>query len=247
MKAHYIMTKQEIIKEYGRDLERVGVNVFCVTKQELLRIINFRCRHKHDFRSHPNCYRESKDNLIEKIAVLDIETSNLDANFGIILSWCIKPLSEKIIENNITFEDIKKGTKDRRLTKILIDELCKYNRIVTHYGTYFDIGFIRTRALKHGFDFPDYGQIWHTDVWKIAKRKLKLNSNRQGTVAEAILGENIKTRIHSESWLDMQFGNIQQQKDAIAYIVDHNRKDVIQLERNYLKLRRFVREGKNSI
>lgn len=236
-------TKKQLIEEYGDKLRKLGVNLNVVTKQEILQTINFRCVHKHNFVTHPRCYRNSKENFIEKIACLDLETSNLHANFGMILSWGIKVVGGGYLKDVIREND----NFDERIVKSCVDELKKFNRVVGHYSTYFDIPFLRTRALHWEIDFPEYGSIYHTDVWKIARRKLCLHSNRQGSVAETILHQDIKTRIHPQIWLDIQFGSKSQKEKAIKYIVDHNLKDVKQLEGNYLKLRKFVREGKNSI
>jgi len=237
------MIKKDIIKIYGERLKELGVNLNVLTKDDLLAILNFRCEHKHSVFTHPNCFRKSNSRGLEKVACLDLETSNLHANFGMILSWAIKFIDGKY------FKDVvQEGDEfDYRIVKTCIDVLKKADRVVGHYSTYFDIPFLRTRALYWNIDFPEYGSIYHTDVWKIARRKLRLHSNRQGSVAEAVLHQNIKTRIHPQIWLDIQFGSKAKKEKAINYIVDHNIKDVKQLESNYLKLRKFVREGRNSI
>jgi len=117
------------------------------------------------------------------------------------------------------------------------------------HNSRFDIPYIRTRALKWGLDdrFPAYGQLYHTDVWRIARTKLKLHSNRQGSVASGIGEIDIKTKIHPHTWLTMQFGTPQERSDAIAEITEHCCLDVEQLATNYRRLAPFVREGRRSI
>ena len=154
------MTKKELLNEYGEQLKILGVNLNVTTKEDLLSIINFRCQHKHSPFTHPKCYRKIDGGAIEKIACLDIETSNLQANFGIILSWVIKTVG-----GSYSKDVIKQGDKlDCQIVKSCVNALCKFNRVVGHYSTYFDIPFLRTRALYWGIDFPEYGSIYHTDV-----------------------------------------------------------------------------------
>lgn len=218
-------------------------------KDELLDRLNFKCSHGHNGFSHPNCYAKEKG-LKERIGCLDIEASNLKANFGIVLSWAIKVIdSDVIIYDNVTEEDLKNNRYDKRIIETLCDELENFDRIVTHYGERFDVPYLRTRAFKWGLEdrFPHYGELYHTDVWKIARNKLCLHSNRQGIVGEAVQHIDIKTRIVPDIWLAMQFGSERVRRNAIAYIVDHCDNDVLQLEGNYLKLRDFAREGRTSI
>jgi len=240
--------KRDLLRDYGQQIKDLGINLNICTKQDLLKIVNFRCEHKHSAFTHPSCYKNAPDNQIEKVGVLDIETSNLHGDFGIILSWCIKVSGSKVVyKDYITPSDIHKGLKDKRITVSVIEHLKLFDRLVTQFGTYFDLPFIRTRAEKHDLDFPCEGSIYHTDVWKIAKRKLRLHSNRQGSIAETVLNQDIKTRIHPDKWLEIQFGTPQERKSAIDYIVDHNEKDVKQCDEIYLRIRKYVKEGRTSI
>ena len=45
----------------------------------------------------------------------------------------------------------------------------------------------------------------------------------------------------------IKYGDCKSRNKAIEYILDHNTKDVIQLEGNYLALSPFIKEGRNSI
>jgi uncharacterized protein YprB with RNaseH-like and TPR domain len=218
-----------------------------MNKADILAIFKYRCEHYKDGWEHRSCYEKSVKSGGEKIALFDIETSQLKANFGVMLSWAIKSLNGKIVHDVINLRDISRGVLDKRVVSTCVSELKKYDRVVGHYSKYFDIPFTRTRAVYWGIDFPKYGEMYHSDTWFMAKSKLALHSNRQGAVAETILHEDIKTRIHPDIWTQMQFGSKKMKKEAIAYIVKHNIIDVKQLEGNYLKLREFVKEGRTSI
>jgi uncharacterized protein YprB with RNaseH-like and TPR domain len=222
-------------------------NIVRATPEELKWLASHTCRHGHKFISHFNCYMHEL-HVKEKIGALDIEASNLDANFGVMLSWAIKVVEEDITYYDVlTLEDLEDGVVDKRIVETCVDTMLSFDRLVGHYSCRFDIPFIRTRAEYHHTYFPEYGLIYHSDVWMMAKKKLKLHSNRQDVVAECIQGENIKTRLHPQKWQDVQFGNSLKRKAALKYVLEHNLKDVEQLEGNYLRLRKYVKETRTSI
>ena len=212
-----------------------------MSKQGILELFRWRCSHGHSGIAHYSCYLKEEHGG-ERIGFLDLECSNLKANFGIILSYCIKDHGGEILYDCITKEDLDTDL-DKRITKACINDLLKFERVVTHYGERFDLPYLRTRALYWGLDFPGAGEIVHTDVWKIARRKLCLSSNRQGVISEAINRKSLKTRIDSRHWIKALMG----EKKALDYILDHNMKDVIDLEKNYNKLVKFAKKSNTSI
>ena len=206
-----------------------------------------RCEaHGHRYTSHLNCFKEEEQHP-EKVCGLDLECSGLQADFGLILSWAIKPLDGDIVYDCLTLDDIDKGVQDKRITESCIDELVKYDRVFGHYSTYFDIPFLRTRALVHKLWFPGYGVIKHTDVWMMARKKLKIHSNRQDSVSQTLTQKSDKTRIHPDVWLKAQFGTKKQRKEALKYILEHNLIDVTELEENYKTLLPYVNKTHSSI
>ena len=213
-------------------------------KDEILDLFKWRCSHGHNGISHYNCWIREKD-FGEKVGFIDIETSNLAANFGIILSWCIKPAGKgkKIIYGVITKEDLVSGDMDKRIVGDCIDTMRQFNRLIGHYSSRFDLPFLRTRALYWDLDFPVYGEIIQEDVWDIARRVLRLHSNRQDVVADSILGKTRKTRFDAKYWIMALQGN----PEALKYVLDHNKGDVRDLEENYNKLSQFTRKGRRSI
>lgn len=166
--------------------------------------------------------------------------SNLDANWGIILSYAIKVKdSDKIYQGVINKSDVTKfhaDQTDKRILTQLIKDLQNFDRIVAHFGRRFDIPYMRTRALMMGLDFPAFGSIKNDDTWVFAKKKLKLNSNRLDTIEMALFGEAKKTRLMSKYWIGAARGDT----DALKYIVDHNVQDVLTLERIWYKLRDYA-------
>jgi uncharacterized protein YprB with RNaseH-like and TPR domain len=221
-------------------------------KEDWLWLFNHRCRHGHRYIEHMACYVQDYGDVppsqrAERVAFFDIEASNLDANFGIMISWVVKELDkDELYIDHLTQQDIitsEFDKPDKRITQNLINVLSQFDRVVGHYSSKFDLPFVRTRALYCGLDFPAYGQLYQDDTWSIAKSKLKLNSNRLDTIAQVILGKSDKTRIEYKYWLGALHGD----KESIDYIVEHNKIDVIELEKVWKAIHKFQRPAKRSI
>jgi len=212
--------------------------------------------HRHRFTRHFNCFIKQFD-IQEKKGALDIEAGGLNADFDIMLSYCIKTIGEnEYLYDYITKRDLDAGNYDKRLIETLIPSIKQYDRIVTHYGDAgrFDIPFIKARylwlkarGLYEGEDFPSWGEVYQSDTYTFAKRTLKITSRRQNSIANAILGKDVKTKIDKDYWMDVKYGNKEQHMKAVEYILDHNMRDCEQLEDNYITLLPFVKESKKSL
>lgn len=214
-------------------------------KTEIVYLATHNCEHKHTYLTHYACYLRDHPDL-ERLGFLDIEASNLDADFGIILSWCIKDAnSKKIHEGRITRHDIESaeaGDEDKRVVQELVGNLKYFDHVVTYYGTKFDIPYIRTRAVACGVDFPVFGTLKHTDLYYIVRHRFKLSSNRLENACRVIMKKTQKTRIDSKFWR----GGARGDEASLAYILDHNRKDVLDLEALYQKVILFSRKVERS-
>jgi uncharacterized protein YprB with RNaseH-like and TPR domain len=161
------------------------------------------------------------------------------ADFGIVLSYCIKDGdSKKIYEGVLTPTQIKHakaGDEDKDLITKCIDDLHQFDRIVTYYGTGFDLPFLRARAIVCGLDFPVFGSIKHTDLYYLVRNKFKLSSRRLENACRVLLGKTQKTRIENSFWR----GAVRGDKKSLEYVLDHNRKDVLDLELLYKKVIEF--------
>jgi len=186
----------------------------------------------------------------EKIGFLDIEASNLHADFGIVYTYCILPLeNNKIIKRWVTVEDLKKGYQDKRLLQQFVKDIQKFNRIVVQYGSdnKFDIPFLRTRCVKWGIHFPEYGFHYISDTYNILKAKFRLHSNRLESACKLF---NIPAKEHKLDptiWSEMISCNQKRIKKAIKYILQHNIEDVYSLRALYKKIWRYARNPKRSI
>lgn len=220
----------------------MGINLANYKKDEIVKMNAWKCEHSHTGVEHPQCYLRAHGMDLKR-CFFDIESCGLQGNWDFMLTYSIKPEGEdKIISGAVTKKEIDDGTFDKRIVKECIDNLMKFDRVYTYYGSRFDIPFLRTRALELGVEFPSYGALTHKDIYFIARYKLKLHSNRLATVCD-LLGIKGKTHQNPTTWRLATGGN----KKALDEILLHNQWDVRILEEVYHKLKDFVKESETSI
>jgi uncharacterized protein YprB with RNaseH-like and TPR domain len=206
------------------------------------------CKHGHTYIEHYQCFLVDKPNtcpFVEKVGYFDIESTGFNADFCYTTSYAILGDDTKIIGRVLTPYEIKHGIFDKKLVEEICKDLFKFNRIVVHYGSdrKFDIPFVRSRALKFGYEFPLYKDIWVTDTWNISFTKLKLRNNRLKTICE-FFGIEAKTHpLNPDIWLKSSIGD----KEALQYIWEHNVEDVESLKAVYKLLEPYVLKGQRSI
>lgn len=179
-----------------------------------------------------------------KIISFDIEASNLSADFGIVLSAGFKEVGKgkpevlNILDYRDSSGDLIKA--ERRLLKDISAKLLEGDVWLTHYGTWYDIPFINTRLIYHRLPVlpPNYA---HIDTWKVSRNRLKLRNNRLITLQEHLGTFEEKNAIRPEQWLRALGGH----KPSMAYIVEHNRRDVVVLEEVYEILKPLILDHPN--
>lgn len=224
------------------------LNVASLSKEEIIWLAMHRCNaHNHRFLNHYECYkREILDFKRERIGILDIESTALDADFGFILSYAIKDADTgEVLGRVLSSSEIMDGTYDRQLCKDLVADMLKFDRIVGYYikDRRFDIPFIRSRCLQWNVAFPAYGELKITDVYDIVKNKMKLSRSSLG-VACGFLNIPAKGhRLTGKKWMDARTGK----KKGLDWVWKHNVEDVDSTLRLYNKVSKFVRKQKVSI
>jgi len=159
------------------------------------------------------------------------------------LTYCIKPLGGPVMKRCISRPDLLAGKFDRSLCKQFLDDATQFERIVTYYGSRYDVPFLRTRCLTHELDFPAFGSVFHTDAYYAVRSKLKLHSNRLEAACTAL---GIPSKGHKLSpmvWRDAGVGN----KKALEHVLAHNVEDVESLEALWRRLTGCFRATKTSI
>jgi uncharacterized protein YprB with RNaseH-like and TPR domain len=174
---------------------------------------------------------------------LDIETTNLNADFAYMISYAMKVRGEdKVYSGVISKEEIFSGNFDKRLVSECVENLSKFKRIYTYYGTKFDLPFLRSRAVYHKIDFIPYGLIQHQDIYYLIRNKFRFSRNRLEGVTE-FLGIEGKTKLSGNIWVRATIGD----KESLDYILKHNIADVAILEKLYERVRTFASVSRTSI
>jgi uncharacterized protein YprB with RNaseH-like and TPR domain len=224
------------------------LNVASLTKQEIIWLSTHRCNaHSHSYLSHFSCYKkEVLDYKEERIGILDIEATGLDADFGFILSYAIKDASTgEVLGRVLSPEEVSDGRYDSRLCADLVRDMRKFDRIVGYYikDRRFDIPFIRSRCLCNGVDFPKYGELKISDCYDIVKNKMKLGRSSLASAC-AFLGIAAKTHpLTGKKWMDARTGK----KEGLDWVFKHNIEDVDSTIKLWSMIKDFVRKQKVSI
>lgn len=175
-----------------------------------------------------------------RVGYLDIEASNLNGDFGMILSWYIKTAGKNEYRYSVIKKDeIFNYQFDKRVVEELLDALKHYDVLYAHWGTdgKFDFPFIRTRAYINKLEhkLPMHMEKFIMDTWPTARLKLKLHNNRLDSIAEA-LGIGVKkTPLKPMTWMLASVGH----PKSLEYIALHNKRDVQILERVHQKMKRI--------
>lgn len=236
-----------MINEVGRINvgRRILAKFNALSKKRQSEILEMRCVHRHNILTHPKCFKDIVDlDLSENIGFFDIEATGLKASFGYIFSYSILDKEGKnLISNVITQKEIYAGLFDKRLVSDLCEDLRKFDRVVTFYGTCYDIPFCRTRALLYGEDFPVHKEVLHTDLYYTIKHKLKLHANRLQTACEFFSIPSKGHKLTPHVWQKAQAGD----KDSLDYIVTHNKEDVVSTRLLYNKVNDYIVKKNKSI
>ncbi len=182
--------------------------------------------------------------LKERVGHLDIETTNLKANFAIVISYAIK-CEKGILGRAITPDEMHKGIYDKNLLADCVKDMKTFDRLVVYWGKdrRFDIPTLRTRCIYYGLDFPLYKDIKVTDMWDAAKNKLNLHSRRLEAVCEFYNIPAKKHPLKPSLWIDVMSGK----KKALDWVWEHNKEDVISLEAVYNLLTPYMAKSNTSI
>lgn len=175
-------------------------------------------------------------------AVFDLETSDLDADKGIVLCGCIKSsMAKKVItfrtdETNPGWAKGKRGN-DKRTVELIVAEISKHDVIVAHNGGRFDVPFLRTRLLRWGL--PRLPELKLVDPMLVAFRKLRLRSNGLANLSDHLGITERKTPLFMSLWMNAILNG---DKASMDKIVEHCVADVavldkvLELVKPYIKL-----------
>jgi uncharacterized protein YprB with RNaseH-like and TPR domain len=167
----------------------------------------------------------------------DLETTNLSADFGVILCAVIKapgqpPVTLRADKLNPRWSSHR--SDDSHVTKAIVNELAKHDIWIAHNGAKFDVPFLRTRLLR--WCLPPLPTRKLVDPVLLARNKLRLGYNSLDRVAEH-LGCNSKTEVSPAYWLQAALdGNAR----AMNYITEHCYQDVLVLEKVVTAIKHYA-------
>lgn len=179
--------------------------------------------------------------------------SNLDANFGQLLSACIieyrpvlkpgdKPWIESSLQTLMLDDYEHRRWVDRGLAARWAKALAKYDVIVTWNGVRFDMPFLSTRLKS--WNLKEFVAKRHKDLMYTARYGLRLNNATLDNVATFLdihkkYGIR-KTRMEPKKWVMAMGGH----RPSYDYIWRHCQIDVKVLAAVWEELRPFIREIK---
>lgn len=199
-----------------------------------------RCTHRHTIKTHPACFANGNikwpdDRTFErysgnpwftfpeyKIGYFDIEVDNLKADFGTVLTWAIKDKGGEVFVDSITRDELLSDDCDRRVVESFVNKMNEYKIIVGYYSTMFDLPFMRSKALHYRIPFPEFGDIFHWDIYYTVRSKFNLSRKSLESACD-YFGIKGKTPIEREVWRRAKYGH----PDAISTVIDHNIADVV--------------------
>ena len=224
------------------------ISLDSLRKDQILWLAKHKCKHNHSYLEHENCYYKEVNKDMERIGFIDIECSNLNADYGILLTYCIKDSnSKKIYFDKLNIGDVKRGghdaTEDKRLIQNLMKDMLKFDKLVGHYSSRFDLQYIRTRAIMCKLKFPEFGTIFQADTWNILKHKFKLSRNSLESGTRNLLGVTRKNHLS----LILTNRALRGDPWALNQILTHNKYDVLDTEDLYKIIEPYMRKTKTSI
>lgn len=120
---------------------------------------------------------------------------------------------------------------DKAMIKKFYDIVLQADEIVGHNGDKFDLKWIRTRFLKHGF--VGLPQLKSIDTLKISRKYFKFKSNRLDNIGKELgFGGKYETG-GIQLWHDIIQKN---SAKAMGTMIEYCKRDVELLEKVYLKL-----------
>lgn len=164
------------------------------------------------------------------VAFVDIEASNLKADFGTVVVVSIKPYKGE----PVTFT--ARPGRDKGLLKKVVKELEKYQVIVTFYGKLFDVPFLNSRLIRHGL--PPLDKKHHIDMYFVVRWSTALSRRNQAHLLEWLTTPEKKMSVSPNVWAEMSVNP----NEKLAVLKERCESDVAGLEALYGRAKALIRE-----
>jgi len=171
------------------------------------------------------------------IVYFDIETSNLNANYGVVLCACFLVEGEKKVKT-YRIDNYKGFKKDPANDKELVLDIKKRieeaDILISYNGKKFDIPFINTRLAFWGIDTIRPPK--HIDLCAIIRWHYRLSDYKLATASYFWQTKAHKTIVDGMMWVRALTS-----KKAMDYIVEHCENDVKVLKEVFEKVKASVK------
>jgi uncharacterized protein YprB with RNaseH-like and TPR domain len=174
------------------------------------------------------------------VVYLDIETSGMKADRGMIVA--VGLLKGK--EPEVRFADTPEG--ERGVLEWLRDELEDCNKLVTWYGSGFDIPFLLARAALHEVDIRRLIETPMLDICEWSHGHLLLSNHKLESVAR-FFGIRRALEFHGEDVSALFKLAARGDLEARKLIVDHCKEDLILLKRVHERLKPMVERSRQGL
>lgn len=176
-----------------------------------------------------------------RIGVIDIETTGLNAGFGVLLCAVGKTYSPdaRVIFRADEYEPWKRGERanDGPLLRAILSWMEDIDIIIAHNGLKFDLPFLRTRAVVHGLPPVNFQKI--IDPVQLARQHFRFPGNSLQSISHVIGTQNEKTPLRPDTWAKAALNG---DPHCMEEIVTHCVADVDVLEEVCWKIRGYVRQ-----
>ena len=177
--------------------------------------------------------------IVQKEGYWDTETSQAGrgaGNFGIMYTWAIRDRTTKKVAHDYMRQRVR--DEEKRVLTSMIEEMRKYDRLYTWYGTFHDVPISRSRAEYYGLDFPGYQELLHTDLYFAFRGKFKLHSNKQDSAAEFFGMPPQEYKLAPSVWVDALFNDTFPK--SIRHIDKHCVEDVAQTDWIHERIEKYL-------
>lgn len=107
--------------------------------------------------------------FMARTVILDLETSSLEADAGIIVGAGLMPE-----QGRAEYFPVQRTDDEKNVIGKLVKRLQDFDIVVTWNGRFFDIPFLTTRLLNHNLDPRLITGKRHIDLNEVVKNRLKL-------------------------------------------------------------------------
>jgi uncharacterized protein YprB with RNaseH-like and TPR domain len=173
-----------------------------------------------------------------RFATLDIETSNLNADFGFIICVVVKEYGSDNKPKIFRIDQYPGWEKnvfdDKKLVKDVRNYLENFDGIITYNGRNFDLPFLTSQVVAYGYQ--PIKALFHVDVFYTTRYRLRLHNSKLNTLITFLnTYRGGKKKVEEKTAINTIYYKkaITGRKDGIDYIVKHCVKDVVALEQCY--------------